>query len=175
MPARGGKAVWVRDPDRAHDEVFIKGTVVSEAGDMVTVTFDAGLESESTRAWPLSAILACSSSEEAVKDHCNLDVLNPATVVENTRRRYLADGIYTYISQLLIAVNPFKVVDGLYSEEAKERYRGCNWTQEPPHVYAIAEMSYQAMMHHKQSQVRGSSCATSRVCARVCAPDRAAS
>lgn len=148
-----GKTVWVRDPDRADDEVFVKGTVVSETSEAITVTFDAGQDTECTRAWPLSAILSCSGSDQPVKDHCNLDVLNPATVVENTRARYLADDIYTYISQLLIAVNPFKAIDGLYTEQTKERYHGCNWAQQPPHVYATAEMSYQAMIMHKQSQV----------------------
>ena len=62
-----------------------------------------------------------------------------------TRRRY--------ISQLLIAVNPFKFIDGLYDEKRKETYRGCNWATEEPHVYAIAEMSYQSMTQQNQSQV----------------------
>ena len=87
-----------------------------------------------------------------VKDHCNLDVLNSATLVENTRQRFVENHIYTYISQLLIAVNPFKVIDGLYDERRKEMYKGCNWTQLDPHVYAIAEMSYQYMTLHNQSQ-----------------------
>ena len=62
-----------------------------------------------------------------------------------------------YISQLLIAVNPFKQIDGLYDEARKEVYRGCNWAQVEPHVYAIAEMSFQSMTMHNQSQVRRSS------------------
>ena len=62
-------------------------------------------------------------TEEHVKDHCNLDVLNAATLVENTRARFVNDKIYTYISQLLIAVNPFKMIDGLYSDAQKEVYK----------------------------------------------------
>ena len=79
-------------------------------------------------------------------------MLNAATLVENTRKRFVGDNIYTYISQLLIAVNPFKHIDGMYDEKRKEVYKGCNWAQEDPHVYAIAEMSYQSMTMHSQSQ-----------------------
>ena len=62
-------------------------------------------------------------TEDHVKDHCNLDVLNAATLVENTKQRFKEDKIYTYISQLLIAVNPFHVIDGLYSDQQKEVYK----------------------------------------------------
>ena len=57
----------------------------------------------------------------------------------------------SYISQLLIAVNPFKYIDGLYDSKRKEVYKACNWAQEEPHVYAIAEMSYQKMTLHELS------------------------
>jgi len=144
------KMVWVRDPECADDQVFMRGAVVSETRDAVTVTI--GEDQSSARAWPMEAILPCTTNDHPVKDHCNLDVLNAATLVDNTRQRYMQDDIYTYISQLLIAVNPFKQIEGLYSEKRKELYRGCNWTQEEPHVYAIAEMSYQSMTLHNQSQ-----------------------
>ena len=87
-----------------------------------------------------------------MKDHCNLDVLNAATLVENARKRFAQDKMYTYISQLLIAINPFKEIKDLYSEQMKEVYKGANWSQLDPHVYAIAEMSYQSMLVHNQSQ-----------------------
>ena len=94
----------------------------------------------------------CNSTDDTVKDHCNLEVLNAATLVENTRRRFLDDKIYTYISQLLIAVNPFKRIPGVYDDSVKEVYKGANWSQLDPHVFAIAEMSYQSMVMHNQSQ-----------------------
>ena len=43
-----------------------------------------------------------------VRDHCNLEVLNAATLLENTRERFMCDSVYTFISEILIAVNPFK-------------------------------------------------------------------
>jgi len=91
-------------------------------------------------------------TEEDKKDHCNLDVLNSATLVENARVRFVNDKIYTYISQLLIVINPFKRIEGIYDDAVKEIYKGANWTQLDPHVYAIAEMAYQSMTLHNQSQ-----------------------
>ena len=92
------------------------------------------------------------SSEEPVKDHCNLEVLNAATLVENTKQRFTRDWIYTYISEILIAVNPFKYIDGLYTDEKKAMYKGVNWTTLEPHVYAAAEMAFKHMELQSQSQ-----------------------
>ena len=43
--------------------------------------------------------------------------------------RFLKDKIYTYISEILVAVNPFKVFPEVYNEEAKARYKGTNWSK----------------------------------------------
>ena len=48
-----------------------------------------------TRAWPKESVLDCTTTEVHVKDHCNLDVLNSATLVENTKQRFVNDEIYT--------------------------------------------------------------------------------
>ena len=53
-----------------------------------------------------------------MKDHCNLEVLNSATLVENTRVRFKSDIIYTYVSEILIAVNPFKFIEGMCAPAA---------------------------------------------------------
>ena len=60
----------------------------------------------------IARVLSVLQDEDHVKDHRNLDGLNAATLVENTKQRFKEDKIYTYISQLLIAVNPFHVIDG---------------------------------------------------------------
>ena len=67
---------------------------------------------------------------ESHKDHCNLEVLNDATLLHNTRRRFNEDNIYTYISEILLIINPFKKIkpgDGpqdLYGARARPRGRG---------------------------------------------------
>ena len=40
-------------------------------------------------------------------------------MLENTRRRFAKDRIYTLVGEILLAVNPFKEIAGLYSEEVR--------------------------------------------------------
>jgi myosin-1 len=54
------------------------------------------------------------------------------------------DEIYTYIGQVLISVNPFKDISGLYSSPSKFKHK--NEHQNPPHVFAIAERAYRGMI-----------------------------
>ena len=64
-------------------------------------------------------VLPASNSDPDVRDHCNLEVLNDATLLEATRVRFGKDAIYTYISEILLAVNPFKPLPHLYDADAK--------------------------------------------------------
>ena len=64
---------------------------------------------------------------ESHKDHCNLEVLNDATLLHNTRRRFFEDNIYTYISEILLVVNPFKEIKNMYGEDKLAEYKGGNW------------------------------------------------
>lgn len=44
----------------------------------------------------------------------------------------------TYVSKVLISINPYKNIDGLYSPEKIELYRADSKEYLPPHLYAIA-------------------------------------
>ena len=35
--------------------------------------------------------------------------LNEGTLLHNLRRRFMSDKIYTYVGEILVAINPFKV------------------------------------------------------------------
>jgi myosin heavy subunit len=43
----------------------------------------------------------------------------------------------TYIGHVLISVNPFKPIKGLYTERTIQDYRGKYRYEMPPHVYAL--------------------------------------
>ncbi|KXJ78953.1 hypothetical protein RP20_CCG002831 [Aedes albopictus] len=79
---------------------------------------------------------------EAVSDHddnCELMFLNEATLLDNIKNRYYKDKIYTYVANILIAVNPYKEIRDLYSKNTIKRYNGRSLGELPPHVYAIAD------------------------------------
>ena len=62
------------------------------------------------------------------------------------------DSIYTYSGQILIATNPHKRLKHLYGPRMMTQYRNVPLGELTPHVYAIAEAAYAAMMADEQRQ-----------------------
>ncbi|KAM7534154.1 hypothetical protein Aperf_G00000109723 [Anoplocephala perfoliata] len=81
-----------------------------------------------------------------------LIILNEATLLENVKRRYLKDEIYTYVANILIAVNPYYEIKGLYSRQMIEKYKGKSLGTLPPHPFAIADKAFRDMRMQKESQ-----------------------
>ena len=53
--------------------------------------------------------------------------------------RYAKDKIYTYVANILIAVNPYKEIKDLYSSSTIKAYGGKSLGTMAPHVFAIAD------------------------------------
>ena len=53
--------------------------------------------------------------------------------------RYAKDKIYTYVANILVAVNPYKDIKNLYSSSTIKSYEGKSLGTMPPHVFAIAD------------------------------------
>lgn len=83
-------------------------------------------------------------------DLISLTHLHEPSVVECLEQRYEDNHIYTATGPVLLALNPFKNVKGLYGEATMKRY----WNKAeqnskevlPPHVYAIADNAFRSMM-----------------------------
>lgn len=63
--------------------------------------------------------------------------VNEATLLHNVRLRYEKDAIYTYVANILIAVNPYFELPALYSLQTIKKYQGQSLGALPPHVFAI--------------------------------------
>uniref|UniRef100_A0A8C5R8K5 Unconventional myosin-VI n=1 Tax=Leptobrachium leishanense TaxID=445787 RepID=A0A8C5R8K5_9ANUR len=87
-----------------------------------------------------------------VEDNCSLMYLNEATLLHNIKVRYSKDKIYTYVANILIAVNPYFDVPKLYSSDFIKTYNGKSLGTLPPHVYAIADKAFRDMKVLKMSQ-----------------------
>ena len=74
-----------------------------------------------------------------------------ASIVEQLQRRFEQGQIYTYIGDILLAVNPFASL-GLYGELEQARYRGRARSDNPPHIFAVADSAYQALVHQSHNQ-----------------------
>ena len=68
------------------------------------------------------------------------------SILENLRKRFSDELIYTYIGHVLIAMNPYRMIKDLYTDQTLRRYRGKYPYEEPPHVYAVADDMYRHML-----------------------------
>ncbi|KAB5579657.1 hypothetical protein PHYPO_G00197490 [Pangasianodon hypophthalmus] len=86
-----------------------------------------------------------------VKDLCSLTVLNEASILETLRCRFYKNQIYTYASNILIAINPFKFLP-IYNPKYLQRYENCILGKEDPHIFAIADAAFHAMLNKQTNQ-----------------------
>lgn len=59
----------------------------------------------------------------------------------------------TYIGSILVAINPYKTIQGLYDKVLIEQYNHKNIGELPPHIFAIANDSYYSMWKRNENQV----------------------
>uniref|UniRef100_A0A3B4Z0G1 Unconventional myosin-Ic-like n=1 Tax=Stegastes partitus TaxID=144197 RepID=A0A3B4Z0G1_9TELE len=87
-----------------------------------------------------------------VQDFVLLENYNSeAAFIENLRRRFRENLIYTYIGSVLVSVNPYKELE-IYSKQQMERYRGVSFYEISPHIYALSDNTYRAMRTERKDQ-----------------------
>lgn len=72
-------------------------------------------------------------------------------IVENLKKRYFSDLIYTNIGPVLISVNPYKRLP-ITGQDFIDMYRGKFRHELPPHIYALAEEAYRAVKNDRENQ-----------------------
>uniref|UniRef100_A0A670ZJB5 Myosin IE n=1 Tax=Pseudonaja textilis TaxID=8673 RepID=A0A670ZJB5_PSETE len=86
-----------------------------------------------------------------VDDMVLLSKISEDAIVENLRKRYMDDFIFTYIGSVLISVNPFKQMP-YFGEREIEMYQGAAQYENPPHIYALADNMYRNMIIDRENQ-----------------------
>ncbi|RDD46335.1 Myosin-IIIa [Trichoplax sp. H2] len=87
----------------------------------------------------------------SINDLAKLEDLNEDSLLSHLISRYNMGQIYTYIGDILIAVNPFKPLK-IYNDEYSNRYRSADITKHDPHIYAIASATYNDLIINKRNQ-----------------------
>uniref|UniRef100_A0A0E0GS17 Myosin motor domain-containing protein n=1 Tax=Oryza nivara TaxID=4536 RepID=A0A0E0GS17_ORYNI len=86
-----------------------------------------------------------------VDDMTRLSYLHEPGVLQNLATRYELNEIYTYTGSILIAVNPFQRLPHLYDTHMMEQYKGADFGELSPHVFAVADVAYRAMINEGKS------------------------
>uniref|UniRef100_A0A8C1TIE1 non-specific serine/threonine protein kinase n=1 Tax=Cyprinus carpio TaxID=7962 RepID=A0A8C1TIE1_CYPCA len=84
-------------------------------------------------------------------DLVNLEVLDEETIIAHLQRRYQELQIYTYVGDILIALNPFQTLN-IYSPQFSKLYHGMKRSTNPPHIFATADAAYQSMVTLSKDQ-----------------------
>nr|XP_044613464.1 unconventional myosin-VI isoform X6 [Equus asinus] len=142
-----GKPVWAPHPT----DGFQMGNIVDIGPDSLTIE-PLNQNGKTFLALINQVFPAEEDSKKDVEDNCSLMYLNEATLLHNIKVRYSKDRIYTYVANILIAVNPYFDIPKIYSSETIKSYQGKSLGTMPPHVFAIADKAFRDMKVLKMSQ-----------------------
>jgi len=93
-----------------------------------------------------------SDANAGCEDNTALTHLDDANILDNLRRRFLVNSIYTYTANVLLAVNPYRPIPELYTPDTIQNYRGKSIGMMPPHPYAIADSAYRYLLRERCDQ-----------------------
>ncbi|ESW16842.1 hypothetical protein PHAVU_007G189300 [Phaseolus vulgaris] len=135
-----GSHVWIEDPEVS----WIDGQVLKINGK------DA--EIETTNGKKVNANLSkiypkdMEAPPGGVDDMTKLSYLHEPGVLQNLKARYELNEIYTYTGNILIAINPFQRLPHIYGAHMMQQYKGAPFGELSPHVFAVADVAYRAMI-----------------------------
>ncbi|KAJ2952022.1 hypothetical protein O0L34_g4282 [Tuta absoluta] len=138
--------VWVRDGN----EGFVLARIhelMGEEADVVPLD-----NRYPRRLASFEDIFPAGDPDKNVDDNCELMFLNEATLLNNILTRYKKKKIYTYVANILLAVNPYEDIPDMYSKSTIKQYQGKSLGELPPHVFAVADKAFRDMKSLKQSQ-----------------------
>ncbi|XP_038079118.1 myosin-IIIb-like isoform X2 [Patiria miniata] len=88
---------------------------------------------------------------DMVNDLAQLENLTQDCIVQHLYGRYMKGQIYTYIGDILMAVNPYTQM-AIYDNSFSELYRHAPKQANPPHIFGMADSTYQALLFHNHNQ-----------------------
>ncbi|VVA20335.1 PREDICTED: myosin-17 [Prunus dulcis] len=131
-------------PTKFFTRMVLKLSHLCQIGPTVTVSIVADISSmypKDTEAPPAG-----------VDDMTKLAYLHEPGVLHNLACRFALNEIYTYTGNILIAVNPFQRLPHLYEIHMMEQYKGTAFGELSPHLFAVADTCYRAMINEQGSQ-----------------------
>ncbi|XP_078730662.1 unconventional myosin-IXb-like [Lampetra fluviatilis] len=122
---------------------------------------DGSIQYDSTHAWVQRArkerqmvargFLPQRYQDGDLDDLCCLPELSEAAILSALRARYGRGRIYTYAGSILVAINPFRFLP-IYNPRFVQLYDGRRLGELEPHIFAVADAAYHAMLRERVHQ-----------------------
>ncbi|CAD6337132.1 unnamed protein product [Miscanthus lutarioriparius] len=140
-----GSHVWAEDPNTC----WVDGEVVKINGEEAEIQATNGkkIVANLSKLYPKDMEAAAGGVDDMTK----LSYLHEPGVLQNLAIRYELNEIYTYTGNILIAVNPFQRLPHLYDPHMMQQYKGAPFGELSPHVFAVADVAYRAMINENKS------------------------
>uniref|UniRef100_A0A7N0ZY67 Myosin-12 n=1 Tax=Kalanchoe fedtschenkoi TaxID=63787 RepID=A0A7N0ZY67_KALFE len=141
-----GSQVWAEDPE----EAWIDGEVTQIKSTNATILTSNGktIQADVSSVYPKDT----EAPPAGVDDMTKLAYLHEPGVLQNLASRFTLNEIYTYTGNILIAVNPFRRLPHLYDVHMMQQYKGAAFGELSPHLFAVADACYRAMINDQGSQ-----------------------
>ncbi|XP_057570011.1 unconventional myosin-XVIIIa isoform X5 [Hippopotamus amphibius kiboko] len=88
---------------------------------------------------------------DRLEDLASLVYLNESSVLHTLRQRCGASLLHTYAGPSLLVLSP-RGAPAVYSEKVMHMFKGCRREDMAPHIYAVAQTAYRAMLMSRQDQ-----------------------
>ncbi|KRX01847.1 P-loop containing nucleoside triphosphate hydrolase [Pseudocohnilembus persalinus] len=161
-----GVCCWVDQEDKIdenkqsekQENIFQRAKVIRL--DLENNVIDVEFESDKTvYEVSLDKVYECNKNEEITyEDMVDMEILNEPEILQNIKKHYKKDKIFTKIGPTLIVMNPYKYIPELFNDEIFEQIRSdsqkqnFDMSQSIPHVWSIAANSYYSLFEEDKNQ-----------------------
>ena len=138
---------WVPDAQ----EVWLPGMLMEDKGSRLRVLIGGERTIDVDKA-KCREISDRSVIFETTDDLISLGEVNDSAILNSTRLRFSQKIIYTSIGSVLMSVNPFARIEGLYSPLKIVEYENPREGEKAAHVYLIPSRAYDSMKTFGKNQ-----------------------
>ena len=121
--------------------LYAPAAVIKEENNTLTVRLPGGEVMKMS-----DGVRVTENDDEGVEDILKLKDFSEMSLLHTLRNRYFHDEIYTFVGPILISINPYKRISGIYDEPMMTRYHHKKQGECSPHLFVIAENSYNNLM-----------------------------
>jgi hypothetical protein len=144
-----GDSVWV--PDEFH--AWLAARVISGSDSRIDVQTEEGVKVFASKDKAFNEIAFCGGQIDSHVDNLvELDELSEGAILHHTRKRFLSKTIYTYVGAILVAVNPFEMLNIYTSNDIKRAGSVAAGGTPEPHVFSVGAAAFLQLQENRRNQ-----------------------